>query len=180
MGDDTMSSSDPAPLSTPMPSLSNQPTLDNSVWYGNALVSLLVSAEATGGRYALIYMRNQRGFTPPPHRHGPEACYVIRGRLWFDIAGEEIIATEGHLVNVPPSVWHAFRVESDEAEYLLTFSPPGMEQLFFRAGKPAGALEPPAGRAGPPDLAQIQAIASALGIETAPPGSSVRDLGQAR
>lgn len=169
-----MSSSNPAPRSTPP--LSTHPTLDNSVWYGNALVSLLASAEATGGRYALVYMRNQRGFTPPPHRHGPEACYVLRGRLWFDIAGTEIIATAGHLVNVPPSVWHAFRVESDEAEYFLTFSPPGMEQLFFRAGTPAGALEPPAGRAGPPDLAQIQAIATELGIETAAPGASVRDL----
>src|ERR1700674_4695070 len=56
-----------------------RPDLANSVWYGSALVSLLVSSETTGGHYALVHVRIQRAFAPPPHRHGPEAFSIIRG-----------------------------------------------------------------------------------------------------
>jgi hypothetical protein len=123
-----------------------------------------------------VHVRIQRAFTPAPHRHSPEAFYIIDGRLRFEVAGEEIIAGPGDLVNVPRDAWHTFTVESDEAEYLIMFSPPGIEQIFFRVGRPAAALELPAGRVGPPDLAQLQAIASELGIETAPPGTSTNEL----
>jgi hypothetical protein len=53
--------------------LLTRPDLANSTWYGSALLSLLAAPRATGGRYALLHVRIQRAFTPPPHRHGPEA-----------------------------------------------------------------------------------------------------------
>lgn len=155
-----------------------RPDLANSTWYGSALLSLLAAPEATGGRYALLHVRIQRAFTPPPHRHGPEAFYLLYGRVRFEIAGDEVVATAGDFVNVPPGIWHTFTVESDEAEYLLIAAPPGLEQLFWRAGRPAEALELPGGRVGPPDLALVRAVSAEAGIELAPPGSSVRALSQ--
>ena len=153
----------------------SQPDVQNSVWYGSALVSLLVSAEATGGRYSLVRVHIQRAFTPAPHRHGPEAFYILKGQLRFEVGDREIVAKSGDFVDIPPQTWHTFTVESEEAEYLIICSPPGIEQLFFRAGKPAESLQLPAGRVGPPDLAKVQAIASELGIEVARPGTSVKE-----
>lgn len=161
------------PVITP---ILTRPDLANSTWYGSALLSLLAAPEATGGRYALLHVRIQSAFTPPPHRHGPEAFYVLRGRVRFEIAGDELVATAGDFVNVPPGAWHTFTIESDEAEYLLVAAPPGLERLFWRAGRPAETLEPPAGRVGPPDLARVRAVSAELGIELAPPGSSVKAL----
>jgi quercetin dioxygenase-like cupin family protein len=158
--------------------LLTRPDLANATWYGSGLMSLLAAPAATGGRYALVRVRLQRAFTPPPHRHGPEAFYILSGRVRFDIAEEEFVATPGDFVNVPPGTWHTFTVESDEAEYLLIAAPPGLEQLFWRAGRPAEALELPGGRVGPPDLALIRAVSAELGIELAPPGSSARALSQ--
>jgi quercetin dioxygenase-like cupin family protein len=147
--------------------------LERSIWFGSNLVTALATSEETGGRYALLRLRNQRGYAPPPHRHGPEAFYVVRGVLRFDVAGEEFMATEGSLLEVPPDAWHTFSVESDEAEYLILTAPAwGLDQFFRQAGRPAEALEVPAERAGPPDLAKLQAAASQFQIEFAPPETS--------
>jgi hypothetical protein len=47
------------------------PALENSAWYGSALVTFLVTAEMTDGRYSLPVMTVTKGFAPPsPYRHG--------------------------------------------------------------------------------------------------------------
>src|SRR5579864_8568247 len=154
-----------------------QPTLENSVWYGSALLSFLATAEMTGGHYTIQRMRLGRGFAPPaPHRHGPEDFYILRGQVRFWVADKEVVATEGDFVRTLPGVWHTLQVESDEAEVLLIFSPPGMEAFFRELSKPAEALELPAGRVGPPDPDRLRAAGAAYGIEFAPPGTTPRDM----
>lgn len=156
-----------------------RPSLDNSIWYGSALISFLATAEMTGGQYALLRWRMQKGFTPPaPHRHGPEDFYIIRGQLHFWVAGEELVATDGDFVRTPPGGWHTFQVESDEAEFLILFSPAGMENFFRALGRPAEALALPAGRVGPPDPDRLRALAPKYGLEFAPPGATPQDIGQ--
>jgi hypothetical protein len=57
-----------------------RPTLENTIWYGSAMISFLATAEMTDGHYALLRWRMQKGFTPPaPHRHGPEDFYIHTG-----------------------------------------------------------------------------------------------------
>lgn len=154
-----------------------QPSLENSIWYGSALVSFLATAEMTGGHYALLRWRMQKGFTPPaPHRHGPEDFYIIRGQLRFWMGNAELVATDGDVVRTLPGVWHTFQVESDEAEFLLICSPAGMEGFFRTLGKPAEAMELPAGRVGPPDPERLRALGPRYGIEFAPPGTTPRDM----
>jgi quercetin dioxygenase-like cupin family protein len=119
-----------------------RPTLENTIWYGSAMISFLATAEMTDGHYALLRWRMQKGFTPPaPHRHGPEDFSIIRGQLRFWVAGEEIVATDGELVRTPPGIWHTLQVESDEAEFLTIFSPAGMEGFFRTLGRPAETME---------------------------------------
>lgn len=146
-----------------------RPSLENSIWYGSALISFLATAEMTGGNYALLYWRMQKGFSPPaPHRHGPEDFYIIRGQLRFWMGDAEIVATDGDFVRTLPGVWHTFVVESDEAEFLITFAPAGMENFFRELGKPAEAMELPGGRVGPPPADRLRALAPKYGIEFSP------------
>jgi quercetin dioxygenase-like cupin family protein len=154
-----------------------RPGLENSLWYGSALISFLATAEMTGGQYSLLRWRMQKGFTPPaPHRHGPEDFYILRGQLRFWMGDAEIVATDGDIVRTLPGVWHTFQVESDEAEFLIIFSPAGMENFFHTLGRPAEAMELPAGRVGPPDAERLRALAPQYGIELAPPGTTPRDM----
>ena len=167
------------PTDTTRPPTFARPSLENSIWYGSALISCLGTGEMSGGRYSLLRWCMQQGFTPPaPHRHGPEDFYILRGQLRFWVADKELVATAGDLVRTPPGIWHTFVVESDEAEFLLLFAPAGMEEFFQTLGRPAEALELPAGRVGPPDPARIRALGSKYGIEFAPPGTTVHDMGK--
>lgn len=154
-----------------------RPDLAHALWYGSALINVLATAETTGGSYGLLRWRMTKGFTPPaPHRHGPEDFYLLRGRLRFWVGDQELVATDGDLVRTPPGVWHTFVVESEEAEFLLLFAPAGMEGFFRELGRPAAALELPAGRVGPPDPARVRALGPKYGIEFAPPGATPRDM----
>jgi quercetin dioxygenase-like cupin family protein len=154
-----------------------RPSQENSVWYGSAMISFLATAEMTSGRDTLQVMRMSKGFTSPaPHRHGPEDFYIIRGQLRFWVAGEELVATAGDFVRTPPGIWHTFQVESDEAEFLLIFSPPGMEEFFRTLGRPAEAMELPAGRVGPPAPDRLRALAPQYGLEFSPPGTTPQEM----
>jgi hypothetical protein len=90
----------------------------------------------------------------------------------------EVVATDGDFVRTLPGVWHTFQVESDEADFLLIFSPPSLEAFFRELGRPAEALELPAGRVGPPDPNRLRALASTYGAEFSPPGTTPYDIGK--
>jgi quercetin dioxygenase-like cupin family protein len=159
--------------------LATHPGLGRATWFGSNLITAVATSEETGGGYALLRLQNQRSYSPPPHRHGPEAFYVVGGVLRFDIEGEEIVLTEGCFLDVPPGAWHTFAVESEEAEFLILAAPAwGLDQFFQQAGRPAEALERPAGRVGPPDLATLQSVGAQFQMEFAPPGSSPKELAQ--
>lgn len=161
---------------TPFPIFA-RPTRENSIWYGSALISVLATAEMTGGRYALLHWRMQKGFAPPaPHRHGPEDFYILRGQLHFWMGDKEIVATDGDFVRTLPGVWHTLQVESDEAEFLVLFTPAGMEGFFRELGRPAEAMELAAGRVGPPNPERMRALAPTYGLEFAPPGTTPQDM----
>jgi quercetin dioxygenase-like cupin family protein len=154
-----------------------RPGLENSIWYGSALISFLATAEMTSGRYALLRMSMQKGFSPPaPHRHGPEDFYIRHGQLRFWMGGKELVATDGDFVRTLPGVWHTLQVESDEAEFDVIFAPAGMENFFRELGRPAEAMELPAGRVGPPDPERMRALAPTYGLEFAPPGTTPQDM----
>jgi quercetin dioxygenase-like cupin family protein len=165
-------------LDTPQGPQFTRPALENSIWYGSALITVLATGETTGGHYSMLLWRLARGFAPPPHRHGPEDFYIIRGKLRFWVGDKEIVAEGGDMVRTIPHVWHTFQVESDEAEFLLLFSPPGLDGFFREMGSPAQAVELPAGRVGPPDGKRLRELAPTYGIEFAPPGTTPQDMGK--
>lgn len=155
-----------------------QSELENSIWYGTALITILATSEMTGGHYSMLAWRMGKGFAPVPHRHGPEDFYIIRGKVRFWVGDEELLAEGGDLVRPLPNVWHTFQVESDEAEFLTLFSPPGLERFFLELGSPAAAMELPAGRIGPPDINRLRELAPKYGIVFAAAGTTPQDMGK--
>jgi quercetin dioxygenase-like cupin family protein len=155
-----------------------RPALENSIWYGTALITILATSEMTGGRYSMLAWRLGKGFAPVPHHHGPEDFYILRGKLRFWVGDAEIVAEAGDHVRPPAHTWHTFQVESDEAEFLLTYSPPGLENFFLELGSPAAAMELPAGRVGPPDINRLRELAPKYGIVFSAPGTTPQDIGK--
>ncbi len=158
--------------------LFTRPALESSIWYGTALITVLATSEMTDGHYSMLSWRLGKGFAPVPHHHGPEDFYIIRGKLHFWVGEEELVAEGGDLVRTRPNMWHTFQVESDEAEFLTLFSPPGLEGFFLELGSPAAAMELPAGRVGPPDINRLRELAPKYGIVFSAPGTTPQDIGK--
>ena len=106
--------------------------------------SIKISAEQTEGRLLQILSRDGQGMAPPLHIHhgADETWYVIAGDLTIFVGDERIQARPGDFVFGPMGVPHTFLVTSEEAEFLVTFSPAGTEGQagsgvdgFFRGGR---------------------------------------------
>ena len=102
--------------------------------------------------------------SPRCERHAGEAWYVLDGHLTFWLGDHQLTVTAGDFVFGPRGVEHRFRVDSEEARFLLLLTPAGFEHFTRAAGWPAGAATPP-----PPDLPPragqaLAAAASAAGI----------------
>ena len=67
---------------------------------------------------------------PPPHAHSAEddAFYMLQGELVFTVDGEEVTASAGTFVLVPPQVPHTFANRSDEpARFVNVHAPAGFD-----------------------------------------------------
>jgi mannose-6-phosphate isomerase-like protein (cupin superfamily) len=61
------------------------------------------------------------------HVHGAEddSFYILEGELTFSFGGEEVVATPGTFVLVPPGVEHGFRNDGDVPVRMLNVHAPG-------------------------------------------------------
>ena len=150
-----------------------QPGRAEPLWFTDHLVHVHVDAEASDGRLALVEERGRRGDMPPLHVHhrDDEAFYVIEGQLSLFAAGGQLTLTAGQAALAPREVPHSYRVESEEARWLVITTPAGFESFVRRVAEPAPADElPEAGR--PVDPALLAQAAADVGIEIlGPPGA---------
>ena len=113
-----------------------------------------------------------RGCATPLHRHelDDETFIVLDGSLALLVAGERVDAGAGDVVHLPGGEVHAWRVESEEARFLIIATP--QHEAFYRdASVPAPALRQPP-NPGVLDLDVIRAAAARHGVELlAPPPS---------
>jgi hypothetical protein len=96
---------------------------------------------------------------------------VLEGELSLFVAGEQLVLGPGQAALAPRDVPHAYRVESDEARWLLITTPAGFDAFVREVAVPAPGDElPPAGRA--VDPAVVDRAAAKVGIEIlGPPGT---------
>ena len=114
-------------------------------WGLGGLLLFKVSAENTGGRFAILEERMVRGCATPPHVHTEdhETFIVLEGELSIWVEGVVHRAGAGSVSYVKPGVLHAWRVESEEARTIVISTP--QHEAFYRdATKPApGPFQPP-------------------------------------
>jgi mannose-6-phosphate isomerase-like protein (cupin superfamily) len=147
------------------------------LWFIDNLVHVHIDGDASGGRLALAEERGRRGEMPPLHVHhrDDEAFYVIDGELSLFVAGEHLSLGPGQAALAPRGVPHCYRVESEEARWLVITTPAGFESFVREVAEPAPRDElPPAGR--PHDPAVLAQAAAKVGIEIlGPPGALPAD-----
>ena len=89
---------------------------------------------------------------------------MLEGEVTLFVAGEQIVLGPGQAALAPRDVPHAYRVESEEARWLVITTPAGFDAFVREVAEPAPADElPPAGR--PVDPAVVGQAAARVGIE---------------
>lgn len=137
--------------------------------------TILVSAQDTAGRYAMLDMLIPPGGGPPPHRHDfEEMFHVLEGEVVVTFRDQQVTAATGMTVNIPARAPHHFKNESDsDARLLCMVSPPGLEEYFLAFGDPLPNRTAAAPKLSMEDLQRNLAAAAPLAqrylIENLPP-----------
>ena len=125
-------------------------------------VRFMVGGEESGGGFSLVeHPMPPRALAAPLHRHSHEDEYsfVLEGHLGAQLGEEVVYGAPGDLIFKPRGQWHTFWNAGDTpARILEIISPAGFEGYFEEL------VELPTA-AGPPDRAQIAAIAARYGLE---------------
>ena len=95
-------------------------------------VTTLVSGAETGGRLAIIELREAAGQEPPRHLHTneDETVYVRDGTLTVFVGDRAIPAGPGSCLFLPRGVEHGYGVESAEARLVVVCTPAGIEGYY--------------------------------------------------
>lgn len=142
------------------------------VWFLDGLVTTHVSTEQSADGISVLEFRARHGDSPPLHVHSEdEIFHVLEGELSIQLGDTRVRALAGETVLGPRGVPHSFRVESDEARWLIITARGDFERLVRAvSGVPdRPGLPPPAGA---PTPEQERALADAFrkhGIELVGP-----------
>lgn len=145
-----------------------QQSLDHSVWYDGALMTLLATGEDTHGQFALIEQVDRRGNDAPPHIHHreDEIFYVLEGEIVFSVGDRTIKGTPGTMIFLPRDVRHSFTIESEKIRMLILVTPSGFEAWFKEFGVPAPAMTlPPANEPAYGEVQRMLEAAPRYGLE---------------
>jgi quercetin dioxygenase-like cupin family protein len=143
------------------------------LWFIDNLAYVHIDGEQSAGAYHLGEVLGRHGDMPPLHVHhrDDETFYVLDGELTLFVGDHTTTLNAGQAALAPRGVPHAYRVESDNARWLVITSPAGFERFVRAIAEPADRDElPPPGR--PIDPAPLAQAAAEVGIEVlGPPGS---------
>lgn len=121
-------------------------------WQVGILWAMLATGEQTGGAYSLMWELCPKDSGPTPHFHDQdEQFFVIDGEVTYRVNGQEFGATAGSFVLIPRGTVHSFRVDSQTATLLNSYTPAGFERVITELAEPAPARTlPPVGQPGAP------------------------------
>jgi quercetin dioxygenase-like cupin family protein len=134
-------------------------------WMGDTSTRFLATGEQTGDAFCLVDERAGRGENVPLHRHPDdmESFYVLEGEMTLFIGDQPgARAPAGSFAHIPGGAVHGFRVESEEARYLILTTP--RHGQFYRAitlASRPGGLPPLESVQGP----QIEQASRDYGVE---------------
>jgi quercetin dioxygenase-like cupin family protein len=123
-------------------------------------VTLHLTGEETGGKFAQFTVVTPPGGGPPPHHHAAEDewFFVLEGSVSFLAQGQWREVAPGGIAFVPRKSVHTFKnVGTTPLRLLVTTSPAGFERFFARC---ADEFAKPGG----PQMDRIVAISAEHGI----------------
>jgi mannose-6-phosphate isomerase-like protein (cupin superfamily) len=140
------------------------------VWFTQNRMTIVATAESTGGAHGLTEAIGPAGSSPPLHVHHreDEAFWLLEGELTVRCGDRTFTAEPGSFTFLPRGVPHSFVVEGDRPAHLLSIcTPGGFERYFAAAGRPAedDGLPPQA----PPDVALLRRVGEDFGVEIVGP-----------
>lgn len=143
--------------------------MSETLWFTDTRVRVHVAEDGQ----SLVEGEARRGNMPPLHVHhnDDETFYCLDGRLSVITARGAVELGAGDAAFAPRGVPHTYRVESDEARWLVATTDAGFGTFVRAASVPAenGGYAPDALMPSPERLA---ALASEQGIELlGPPGA---------
>jgi quercetin dioxygenase-like cupin family protein len=130
------------------------------------LCRVVLRGEQTGGTYALVEERAQRGAGTPLHVHQREAetFIVLDGALEGWCEGSITRVEAGSVIHLPAGIEHAFRIATDSAHFYSLITPAGFESFFDTVGRPwTGPFDGDMPVPSPPSPEAIGALAAVLG-----------------
>jgi quercetin dioxygenase-like cupin family protein len=135
-------------------------------WLASIGVRFMVGGEESGGGFSLVeHPMPPRALAAPLHRHSREDEYsfVLEGRVGALLGDQVVYGEPGDLIFKPRDQWHTFWNAGDEPARLLEIiSPAGFERYFEE-------LADLRAESGPPQPAQLAAVAARYGLEVDPP-----------
>jgi quercetin dioxygenase-like cupin family protein len=135
-------------------------------WTLGELLTLIATAEQTGGAFSLVEELLPRGAEPPPHVHHreDESFFVLDGALTVRVGDAVFPGEPGSFVFCPRDVPHLLTVRSDTVRMLTLCTPGGLESFFVQLGRPAADRTLPVGEPGP-DAERVATLAGHSGAE---------------
>jgi quercetin dioxygenase-like cupin family protein len=91
-------------------------------WMEDTFTFFLATGDQTSDAFCLVDETAPRGMSVPLHRHPDdmESFYVLEGEMTLFVGdGPGVRAPAGSFAHVPGGTVHGFRVESDQARYLI-------------------------------------------------------------
>jgi quercetin dioxygenase-like cupin family protein len=118
----------------------------------DAMVTVKISGEHTGGSYELFEVDAPRGQAAPPHSEAwNKAFYVLQGRILVHAGDEGYDLGPGSSITIPAGTMNTFSVLTPSAKF-LAISPTDAMGRFFAdldgTGSAADALREVVGRHG--------------------------------
>ncbi len=135
-------------------------------WQVDILWLILASSAQTGGSYTLLeeFCPQDSGATPHYHDQD-EAFTVLEGEITFATDGEILEAVAGSFIWIPRGTVHSFRVKSETAHVLNSYTPGGFERITVELGEPAPQrVIPPKGRPMQGDREKMMKVMQDIGM----------------
>jgi quercetin dioxygenase-like cupin family protein len=108
-------------------------------WWLDDLWIVLADAKDTGGRFSMMEELLPKDSGPGPHKHtwSDETFYILHGEITVLIGDEIKTARPGDFLMVPRNTRHAFRVASETARFLNSYTPASLEACLVELATPA-------------------------------------------
>jgi quercetin dioxygenase-like cupin family protein len=136
--------------------------MSEHLWFLDTLVTVRAAHGEGSDGISLLESVAREGDSPPLHVHETEdeVFHVLEGELALRVGNEDLHVGAGRTAVAPKGVPHTYRVQSEEARWLVVTSHGDFERMVRSLSRPAASAELPE-PAGPPTPAQLDALAAA-------------------